>query len=133
MDKFAKAVLIMKGLIALVKGDYRLVLGREGILVVDPRMELGDDDAPIAMLAGISTYREERSGRPWTSMLLSVLENMGPVLEDDKRDGKTTAESRRADDPALPDCGNPNCPIHGKKKDLPGPVHGWIMPEVPEA
>jgi hypothetical protein len=139
MDKFKKAVEIMRGMIAVVKGGYILLLGRDGIVVVDPRAGGGTDDMPVYMIAGMRVYQETRADRSWADMLLSVLENMGPVLEDDKRDGKTTAKSRAEDD-ELPPCDNPNCPIHGDGDGDGDPLHrpangplGWHMPEIPEA
>ena len=134
MSVVDKSVKLIKGMIALVKGDYRLVLGRDAISVVDPRVD-GTSDK-IFMLAGMVVHEETRAGRSWTDMLLSVLENMAPVLEADKRDGMTTAESRERDD-ELPPCNNPDCPIHGDLGEgVDRPAHGplgWHTPVVPEA
>ena len=135
MSVVDKSVKLIKGMIALVKGDYRLVLGRDAISVVDPRVETGG--SVIHTLAGMLVHHETRVDRSWTDMLLSVVENMAPVLRDDVRDGKTTAQSRESDD-ELPPCDNPNCPIHGDGADdhLDRPAHGplgWHTPVIPEA
>jgi len=81
-------------------------------------------------MAGIMVYQESRADRSWTDMLLSVLQAMGPVLEDDKRDGKTTADSRREDDPDM-GCTNPDCLVHNGPPI--GPQNGWGSGEPPEA
>lgn len=101
---YKKAVEMMRGLIAVVKGDYRVVIEKDAITIVDPRS--GIDGGEVFALAGMRLYQEHRNGRSWGEMLLSVVRNMEPVLEADKRDGKTTAEARVEDDDL--------CPIHGE-------------------
>ena len=97
-----KAIEIIKGCVAIVKLGYELNLGKDLVIVVDPRKLL--DTEGLRGFAGVMVYREDRSGRSWSDMLHSTVTNMGPVLDADKEAGLVTSEQRAEHDV---------CPVHG--------------------
>jgi hypothetical protein len=143
-EKYKKAFRIVAGLMAIVKYGYTLAVERDQVFVVDPREIPGLKERQTARAiypsSGLMIHREKRAGRSWSDMVVSIVENMGPVLESDKSRGLTTPELRAAHD----GCDDPDCVVHGgcenaeeveeqTPPDLPGVKRGWGLNDTPEA